>query len=164
MPAAARAARGYLLTKQPAQSPAAMAQAVVRRGSAPNPARRGHLRGERQGHRSALPLHPLLAGSSFATPPAPPGVSDGSGHRSALPQDPLLPEEVVPHSSPKPPAARAPTRGREGGPSQRSPHVRHNGRIAVIRCTLHEGPLCVGRGTPKATVSDRWKFHLAFRR
>ena len=116
-----RYAQWSLLTRQPAQSPAAIAQAVVRRGSAPNPARREHLRGERQGHRSALPLHPLLAGSSFATPPAPPGVSDGLGHRSALPQDPLLPGEVVPHSSPKPPTAHATTSGREGCPSQHTP-------------------------------------------
>ena len=110
-PVAAIAAHGSLLTRQPAQSPTATVQAAVRLGSAPNPARREHLRGERQGHRSALRLHPLLAGSSFATPPAPTGVSDGSGHRSALPQDPLLPGEVVPHSSPKPPAAHVPTWG-----------------------------------------------------
>ena len=67
------------------------------------PARCAVLRGQPQSHRSARPLHPLLAGSSFATPPAPPGVS----RRAWVivphsPKTPLLPEKVVPHSSPAP--------------------------------------------------------------
>src|SRR6056297_2469127 len=58
----------------------------------------------------------------------------GSGHRSALPQDPLLPEDAAPRAPPNlpPPVKSVPhlfpnpsllvsRRGREGGPSRRSP-------------------------------------------
>jgi hypothetical protein len=127
------AAQGSLLTRQPAQSPTAIAQAVVRRGSAPNPARREHLRGERQGHRSALPLHPLLAGSSFATPPAPPGVSDGLGHRSALPKAPCSRGKSFRTLPPNPLLLTFPRGAEREVPLNALPNSQQIGRRAAVR-------------------------------
>ena len=61
-----------LLTKQVPLGIASLHLPFAR--ASPRPARRGHLRGVRSGHRSPLPRHPLasptgLLGRSFRTPP-----------------------------------------------------------------------------------------------